>query len=328
MSSNVIALPTAPATRPVAPIEAKWIRHAEIDTAEHARTWAGRASSLRAQVNRLDHAFRDTLGQYAFMHRQHREKDFAGFHPKYPRGLYWPLLGLAALLETPLNNSALGLLNMDQAETWMVAASIGVLNVLGASFVGAKVRQSAGGMAGLRDWILVGLVLAIALGVMLGLAGLRMDDLAMKVSQAGIAGSAWNFAAFVGLQLLFFVVGVVFTYNMHSPDAELERLLKDKGRLRRQLEGIWKERAALASRHDQALGEVRAGITKVREDCLAKMAEYRDHNMRSRSTPAPSWMHRELDHAVFVPLDLGTPLDREPPSIDQLITTAEESHRV
>lgn len=118
MQSNVIAMKHREAvsgSRPLAPMEAKWIHQAEMDASVLVRDWHTQTNAVRNQVNQVDHALRDKLAEYETAHRLHRDKEYARFHPKYPQVLYWPLLGLAALLETPLNNSALGLLNMDES---------------------------------------------------------------------------------------------------------------------------------------------------------------------------------------------------------------------
>lgn len=326
MTSNVIPLKSqqAPqATQRVAPLEAQWLRQAEMESFEVARQWCQAAAPLRAQINRLDHALRECAEQHAVVREQHRDKDFVQFHPKFPQALYWPLLGLAALLETPLNNSALGFLGMDDLETAMVAVALGMLNVLGASFVGWKLRQAPWSRAGLRDWLFVLVMLGVCLALMFGLAGLRLDDLLLKAKEADIPVSQATFSTFVLMQLLFFVVGAFFSYSMHPADGELERILKDGRRLRSRLEALWHQRATLAARHDRALGQAEAEMAKLRADCLAKIAEYRDFNMAARTQPAPSWLHECLDERVFAPITLGAVLDTNPATIDALIQRAE-----
>ena len=326
MATNVIALntePQAPVCR-VAPSEARWIRLAEIETAEVARDWHRGPNALRSEINRLDHSLRETLEQHASVHQQHRERNFEVFQPKFPPVLYWVLMGLAAVLETPLNNSALGLLMMDDAETLMVAGSLALLNVLGASFVGWKLRQTPWRQVGLRDWLLVAAMLVVAVATMFGLAGLRMDDLALKAKEANLTVSTATFATFVTIQMLFFVVGAFFSYSMHPADAALERLLKQKLHLRQRADALLQKRASLAARHDRALGLAEAALRKLRAECLTRIAEYRDFNMATRSTTAPQWLRTRLDQSVFAPLELGTPLDNTPACFDELVRDCEQ----
>ena len=91
-----------------------------IDTADVARDWYRGPNALRGEINSLDHKLREILEQNAALHEQHRAYDFEVFHPKFAPVLYWVLLGLAAVLETPLNNSALGLLQMDDLQERLV----------------------------------------------------------------------------------------------------------------------------------------------------------------------------------------------------------------
>jgi hypothetical protein len=326
MLSNVIPLksPTTPPTRRVAPVEAKWLRQADMDTADIARDWYRGPNALRAQINTLDHRLRDLLAQYLSVREEHRAKGFAEFRPKFPAWLYWPLLGLAALLETPLNNSALGFLAMEDAETLMVAGSIGLLNVLGASFVGWKIRQAEWTLAALREWLAVLAVAVVAIAVMFGLAGLRLDDLLLKAKDAGLPVSAATFATFVALQLLFFVVGASLSYSMHPADAALERILNQQHRLRRRGDALLQQRATLASGHDRALGIAATAVQKTRAECLAKIAEYRDFNLATRSDAPPEWLREALDETLFRPVQLGTPLDANPVTFEELVRQVEQ----
>lgn len=155
---------------------------------------------------------------------------------------------------------------------------------------------------------------------------MRLDDLNLRLADIGVQASPWSFATFVVMQMLFFVVGAFFSFSMHPADPKLERLLEGKIELRKQMDGLWRKRAALAARHDRLLGVTHSALTKLREECLAKMAEYRDFNMRARKPDckAPAWLRSGLDQALFAPVDLGQPLDCAPLSLDQLLKTAEE----
>lgn len=321
MSSNVIPLiPETPTeTRRVAPYEAGLIQRAEIKTAKVSRDWYRGSNALRAQINSLDHHLHDTLEAHAVLHQLHREHDFEAFQPKFPQSLYWLLLGLAVVLESPLNNSALSFTMMDDVETWMVALFLGALNVIGASFVGWKVRQAKWSLVGLRDWLMALLMVSVTVGTIFGLAGLRSDFLIMKAQETGLPASSATYVTFVTMQLLFFVTGIFFSYSMHPADATLERILKQTRELRRRTDALLHERATLAARHDRALGLAETALNELRADCLAGIAEYRDFNMASRGAPSPHWLRESLDHSIFRPVDFGSQIDPSPMSFDELV---------
>lgn len=330
MNSNVIVLKqpaTIASTVRVAPTEAKWIHQVNAKATDIAADWYKGPNSLRTRINSIDHSLTETLERYASLHQQHREKDYKEFHPKFPQMLYWPLLGVAVLLETPLNNSALGLMHMDNAETLMVAISIGVLNVLAASLVGWKVRQAKWNLAGIKDWLFVIAILAVSVGVMFGLAGLRMDDLIQHLKDADVGGpvSKSTFSTFVTLQMLFMTVGAFFSYSAHSDDPDLERIIKSKHHLRQRADQLLTQRSELASKHDRALGLAEMAISKLRSECLATITEYRDYNMATRTVLVPQWLQSALDNSVFIPVELGTALGTNPETLQQLIKRAEQS---
>ena len=329
MTTNVFPLSSesSPAVRRVAPAEARMIRRVEIDAADVARDWYRGPNALRGEINSLDHNLREILEQNATLHEQHHAYGFEVFHPKFAPALYWVLLGLAAVLETPLNNSALGLLQMDDLETLMLAGSLGVLNVLGASFVGWKLRQLPWHLSALRDWLFMLVMVVVALATMFGLAGMRMDDLLLKAKDVGLPVSSTTFTTFVAIQLLFFAVGSFFSYSMHPADAKLERLLKHKLRLRQRADALLQQRARLAARHDRALGLAQAALRKLHADCLTSIAEYREYNLATRTNTAPLWLRGPLDESVFAPLDLGSALDPTPASFDELVRASEQQAR-
>lgn len=329
MTSNIVELkqqPLFPSTRRVSPHEAKWIHQTNIETADVVRDWYHGPNSLRSRINNLDHSLSETLEHYTVLHKQHREKGYKDFQPKFSQKFYWPILIIAVILETPLNKSALELLQMDNLSTLMIAASIGVLNVIGASLLGWKIRQTQWNLAGLRDWLFVIALLAVLGAVMFGLAGLRLDTLIYNAKKTGIDIPISNstYISFVTFQLLFLIVGAFISYSAHSADADLERIIKHKLRLRQRADQLLHQRGTLASQHDSALGQANSSIHKLRTKCLAAIAEYRDYNMATRTTPSPHWLQIGLEESVFAPIDLGTELDNNPPTLEELLSKAEK----
>ena len=158
------------------------------------------------------------------------------FHPFVSPRVYWVLLFLAALLESPVNMHALSFLAMQDAETWAVAGFVSVLNVVGASYFGKKLRQA--GVRLCRDWFVLGGVGAAFALAMTTLAGMRADYIAHVATQEGLPVSGWALPTLLAIQALFFAVGAGISFAMVPADHKLGRVLADKGRLRRSVDAL------------------------------------------------------------------------------------------
>lgn len=328
-NTNVLPLHTVPnAGREVcrvAPIEAKWVRQADRECLEATTALRRTGPVVLGEIAAADHDLDEQLQRYAAAHREHGAHGLQGFHPLLPHRVYWVLLFAAALLESPVNKAALLFLAMTDGETWAVAAFVSVLNVLGASYFGKKLRQV--GARPCRDWFVLGLV-GLVFGVsMAALAGLRADHVALLAGQGGLPASNWAWPALLAIQGLFFGVGAALSFAMVPAQPQLERVLKDKSRLRRRIDVLLRRRTSLAARHDRLWLEAEQAIAERRAYCQALMSEYRDENFSARGTthPVPAWLRQPLDSAAFTPVDLGPRLITAMPTLAQLLRDVETS---
>lgn len=327
MSQNVVPLATHPAHAPqatcrVAPIEAKWVRQADEAAAREALRFQREAPGIRAAIEAADHAVNELLERYAGAHRQHIALGLQGFRPVAPAWLYWTLLFVAALLEAPVNNSALSFLAMSEGGTWLVAGFLSVLNVLAASLFGKRLRQAAWGRPR-RDWAVLAAIAVVSAGLMLSLAGMRADVIAFQGAQEQLPTSGATMPTLVLMQALFFVVGSAFSFGMVPASPLLARVLADKETLRGAVDARLRERAALAARHDRLWHEVDQAVAAHQHHCLGLVAEYRDHNMIARRTAPPPWLRRALDPAVFQPQALGPRIGPQAPALADVLARVE-----
>lgn len=324
--SNVVPLhpatDPAPATCKVAPRVVRWVRFAERDGIEATTALHQAAPSIHAGIGAADHAIGEQLQCYVLAHQEHKVLGLQGFHPIVSPRWYWTLLMGAAALESPVNRHALSFLGMPDGETWAVAGFVSVLNVVAASYFGKRLRQVAARPG--RDGVVLGAVAAVCAFSMTVLAGLRADHIVYTAAAEGLPTSDWSMAALLGLQALFFVVGGALSFAMVPADERLQRVLADKSGLRRRIDTLLQQRAALAARHDRLWLDADRLVRMARAKCQLLAAEYWDENSGSRrSAPMPSWAHEPLHPDVFEPVDLGPRLVDVAPSLDALLAKAE-----
>ena len=69
----------------------------------------------------------------------------------------------------------------------------------------------------------------------------------------------------------------------------------------------------------RARADAQLSLAEIEHDAVERLMEYRDHNMRRRSDPAPEYFRCPVTRALFDPIDLGTPLDAHPRAIGEVI---------
>lgn len=308
----------------VAPIEAKWVRQADRECLQATASLRHASPAVLGEIAAAEHELDEQLQRYATVHREHRSLGLKDFHPLVPHRAYWVLLAAAALLESPVNKAALSFLAMTDGETWAVAAFVSVLNVLGASYFGKKLRQVGSRLC--RDWFMLGSVVLVFAFAMTALAGLRADHVAMTAAEGGLPVSGWTWPGLLAIQALFFVVGAALSFAMVPEQPQLERVLKDKSKLRRRIDALLRRRTALASQHDRLWLKAEQAIAEHRAHCYALVGEYRDENFSSRGTahPVPAWLRQPLDPAAFAPIDLGPRLVANMPTLETLLQRIED----
>lgn len=326
-TANVLTLhPLNAAAREVcrvAPIEAKWVRQADRECLQATAALRAATPSLVGQMAAAEHDLREQLQRYCAVHREHLTLGLQDFHPLVPPSAYWVLLAAAALLESPVNKAALSFLAMPDTETWAVAGFVSALNVLGASYFGKKLRQV--GVKVCREWYVLGALGLAFAGSMTALAGMRADHVALRAVTDGLPVSGWAMPTLLALQALFFTVGAALSFAMVPAQAQLERVLADKGKLRRSIDKLLRRRTALAAQHDRLWLKAQQAVGEHIAHCLALLAEYRDENFSARGNrhPVPPWMRRPLDTAAFAPVELGPRLLGDMPTLEQLLQRVE-----
>jgi hypothetical protein len=326
-STNVLPLhPASTATAEVcrvAPIEAKWVRQADRECLQATAALRHASPAVLGEIAAAEHELDEQLQRYATVHREHCALGLRDFHPMVPHRAYWLLLIVAALLESPVNKAALSFLSMTDGETWVVAALISGLNVFGASCFGKMLRQVDSRPS--RDWFVLGMIVVVFGTLMTALAGLRADHVAMTSAEGGLPSSGWTWPALLAMQALFFGVGAALSFAMVPAQPQLQRVLKDKARLRRRIDALLRRRTALAAQHDRLWLKAEQAVAEHRAHCMALVGEYRDENFSARGTthPVPAWMRQPLDPAAFAPVDLGPRLIAHMPTLEQLLHSAE-----
>jgi hypothetical protein len=326
-STNVLPLHPACAVSMevcrVAPIEAKWVHQADRECLQATAALRHASPTALGEIASAEHELDEQLQRYAAVHREHRVLGLQDFHPLVSHRAYWVLLAVAALLESPVNKAALSFLAMPDVETWAVAAFISGLNVLGASYFGKKLRQVVAWPC--RDWFMLGAVVLVFVATMTALAGLRADHVAMTAADGGLPVSGWTWPALLAIQALFFGVGAALSFAMVPAQPQLERVLKDKSRLRRRIDALLRRRTALAAQHDRLWLKAEQVIAEHRAHCMTLMAEYRDENLSARGSthPVPAWLRQPLDSDAFAPIDLGPRLIAHMPTLEQLLHKVE-----
>jgi hypothetical protein len=308
----------------VAPIEAKWVRQTDRDCLQATAALRHASPTVLGEIAAAEHELDEQLQRYAAVHREHRALGLQDFHPLVSHRAYWVLLAAAALLESPVNKAALSFLAMPDGETWAVAAFVSVLNVLGASYFGKKLRQVGARLC--RDWFVLGFIVLVFTALMTSLAGLRADHVAMTAADSGLPVSGWTWPALLAIQALFFGVGAALSFAMVPAQPQLERVLKDKSRLRRRIDALLRRRTALAAQHDRLWLKAEQAIAEHRAHCMALVGEYRDENFSARGIThlVPAWLRQPLNPAVFAPIDLGPRLIAHMPTLEQLLLRIED----
>lgn len=277
---------------------------------------------LREAINRIDARIAAVVQGWNALHAERRALGFEDFRPKFAPWLYWLIIGIAAVLEIPLNESALAMLRMGEWETFSTAAFVALLNTVGASLFGSRLRQIGWGRPFAADWVMLAVVAAVAGLAMLGITELRS---AFTAFERGPEAARMGWLGFTAMQALFFAVAVFMSFCMHHHDPKIEQVLRDEGMCRRHLDALLGEREPIAAKFNWILGQTEARLRQTEAKALRLIAEERYENGRARQTPAPSYFQQVVPFNAFRPIVLGRPVDPHPARLDQLLDSTEDS---
>lgn len=117
----------------------------------------------------------------------------------------------------------------------------------------------------------------------------------------------------VAINLLVVVTAGFASYYAHDGDRELERIVRQKRRLRRQLNRWWRRWSYAAERYDRVVKTARERINRLMHEFEAVVGEYRFYNTRKRER-YPSFFRPNLSGRVFLVRSFGP--EAEPAPID------------
>ena len=292
--------------QPVAPYEAGVILRAEQKRIAVAKPALTAVAGMRAMLNKLDFSLSHYTSELHVAWRKIREFEHQEFVPEFGNAIYWLAITLILVLEIPLNKSGLDMLGMTDTHGYLVAAFISVVGFAAAKGTARVLRQRPW-VKGIRvDWIAAIGVNAVVLLMLWQIAVLRSAD----TSQTGSA------MAYLFLQLAGYLAAAWLTYFQIDPIAERELLNRQAKNFQARVHGNWRERAALAKRHNELLASTRQALDDIASDACERIYIYRDHNIRARNGgDTPSYFNVAVPRHAFPPIALGALVDEHPETI-------------
>jgi len=116
------------------------------------------------------------------------------------------------------------------------------------------------------------------------------------------------------INMLILMTGAFASYYSHDGDRELERIVRQKARLRRELNRWWRRWVRAAQRYDRVIKTARERINRIIHEFEALVGEYRFYNTRKRAA-YPSYFTTDFSGKVFLIRSFGPETDLTPPSL-------------
>lgn len=301
--------------------EAEMLNITEEKISRLIERWDKKKQPLEGKAKNVRHHLAHLLSEYKRIHQLHKEKGFRQPH-RISWWMYLPIMAILGLLEFPFNLTAFKILRAPPNELIIMAAAPSIAIPLLAHFLGTKIKQWP--TTGEPNWrtVLIAIVAITALLVgLLAIGLLRADYIAYirKTHQ-----DYWQAALLMGINLLFLSAATITSYFAHDSDRGLERVVKEKNRLRPRLDREWNAWSKTASKFDSYRGATLARIQQLRDDTRARMDEYRQFNSRFQTNSSiPPHFQDEITDDFFIPRDLGAEIDKAPPSLDEVLKEIE-----
>jgi hypothetical protein len=118
------------------------------------------------------------------------------------------------------------------------------------------------------------------------------------------------------INMLILMTGAFASYYTHDGDRELERVVRQKARLRRELSRWWGRWAHAAARYDRIVKTARERINRIMHEFEALVGEYRFYNTRKRDK-YPAFFRDQLAGRTFLVRSFGPEADPTPIDLRQ-----------
>jgi hypothetical protein len=283
--------------------------------------WETRHNTIEAKAGQVRHEWLNANEEFEAIKKQHQEKKYRQPHPLLPGWLYYCILIGLGLAEYWVNMIAFRLFFVPGYELYVSALLPAIVIPFFAHVVGTQLRywQGKKELNIKVRWQSVVIVigsLMIALATASALVWLRSSYFSFELRQPIDLKDA---ASILMLNIAGLCAGIAAAYIAHDVDSELENICKQKEYLMMRLHRVWRRWAALSSEFDKMRGQFIAEIGKIRYDTIAKIAEYRDYNIRYRMDDSiPSIFAAQVGDRFFRPRDFSHELSHTPPPIEEL----------
>jgi hypothetical protein len=305
--------------------------------------WEARRHKIESNIIKLEYEAKQTINEYKSVLEQFDALGKRRPHRLISPIIYFFLMLLLGIFEFPYNYSVFKeIFPADQLhfgmnlEAVFVALGVSMSLLILAHFVGIKLRQWS------SDWkfksYLFSLAIIVAAVVVLdSLYVLRGGYVALSeqaamaniVSLDAVSTDALAITPELGAEELggsdgadlalymmlinvgFFVVGAGVSNHSHDENREVERVDSELNKLENKIHKLLSKRVSLVSTHDQLLKVSQRRISRLKQQGLANIAEYRDWNMRYRKPDSGKGfdMNVPIGMSLFRTYDLGSELD-------------------
>jgi hypothetical protein len=125
------------------------------------------------------------------------------------------------------------------------------------------------------------------------------------------------------INMLILMTGAFASYYTHDGDRDLERIVHQKARLRRELTRWWRRWSYAAARYDRIVKTARERINRLMHEFEALVGEYRFYNTRKRDK-YPAFFRDQLSGRTFLVRAFGPEADPAPMDLRQAFEQIEK----
>jgi hypothetical protein len=283
-------------------------------------------ATLSSELTRVDHTLNHELVELAAVQNEIKDRDLRAYAPSISPRLFWIVVAIALIAELPLNAAVMDAFGVVDAEAYVIAMILGVLNFVAAKYVARVIAQRAWER---RDWGACALAVVTSGGVLTALFWLARvresmppaplvvsDDGLTQITTAMVPGAPM---ALYAIQVVAFLAAIAWSYSQVDPNATREQLSARNKRIEQRADNLFKARVALAQAHNVAVKATETALSNLVHDCRQCIAQYRNGNLRTRSIVAPDYFLTAIPDNAFQPLQFGTPVDAQPPKMADML---------
>jgi len=125
------------------------------------------------------------------------------------------------------------------------------------------------------------------------------------------------------INMLILMTGAFASYYTHDGDRDLERIVRQKALLRRELSRWWRRWSHAAAHYDRIVKTARERINRVMHEFEALVGEYRFYNTRKRDK-YPAFFRDQLAGRTFLVRSFGPEADPNPIDLRQAFEQIEK----